>query len=51
MTAVYGYPVTFCVTVIIDREALAKQGDNAVGSVCLSVRMFVRALTAEPFDL
>ncbi len=33
---------------IIDRVALAKQGDNALGSVCLSVRpsvcLFVYAL-------
>ena len=29
----------------------AKQGDNVLGSARPSVRLFVRALLAEPFDL
>ncbi len=41
--------------VIIDRVALAKQGDNVLGSVrpsvCVSACLFVRALLFEPFDL
>ncbi len=45
--------------IIIDRIALAKQGDNGIGSVrpsvrpsvCVCVCVFVRALPAEPFDL
>ncbi len=44
---------------VIDHVALAKQGDNVLGSVRTSVRPSVRppvrppvcALTAEPFDL
>ncbi len=34
-----------------DLLSAAKQGDNGLGSVCLSVRLFVCPLTAEPFDL
>ncbi len=41
--------------ICIDCIALAKQGDNALGtirpSVSLSADMFVQALPAEPFDL
>ena len=37
--------------IFIDRVALAKQGDNRIGSVRPSVCVFVDALTAEPFDL
>ncbi len=45
--------------IFIDREALAKQGDNRIGTVRPSVRpfvglsvgMFVRALLFKPFDL
>ncbi len=37
--------------VIIDCKALAKQGDNALGSGSLSVCPSVSTLTAEPFDL
>ena len=35
--------------VLIDRIALAKQGDNAFGNVCLSIRMSLCALLLEPF--
>ncbi len=39
---------------IIDPVALAKQGDNRIGSirpfVCVSVGVFVRALLFKPFD-
>ena len=34
--------------VIIDREALAKQGDNALGSVRPSVRLFVCLSVCNP---
>ncbi len=36
---------------VIDRVALAKQGDYGIGSVRPSVRLSFRALLAEPFDL
>ena len=36
---------------IIDRGALAKQGDNAFGSVRPCVCLLVSALMTEPFDL
>ncbi len=45
------------VSLIIDREALSKQGDNRFGSVCghpficSSVCVFVCAFLAQPFDL
>ncbi len=43
----------FCLCFVIDSVALAKQGDNRIGSVPLSVRPSVcpsvNALTAEPF--
>ncbi len=39
------------VAIFIDRVALAKQGDNVLGSVRPSVCQFVCALLSEPFDL
>ncbi len=38
---VTGHPRMSCWTIIIDRVALAKQGDNAFGSIRLSVNLFV----------
>ena len=37
--------------IIIISIALAKQGDNGIGSVCLSVSPLVCTLLLEPFDL
>ncbi len=37
--------------IIINHVALAKQGDNGIGSVCPYVRLFAFALRLEPFDL
>ncbi len=61
-TTTHTHPFVNMITakdIFIDREALAKQGDNALGSVrpsvCPSVRLsvcpFVCALLFEPFEL
>ncbi len=37
--------------IVIDRVALAEQGDNALGSICPCVCPSACTLTAKPFDL
>ena len=56
ISLVYTSATCHCISVgeecrAIDRVALAKQGDNGLGSVRPSLCLFVRALLFEPFDL
>ena len=49
--AVNGLSIVYWEGIIIELHSLGKQGDNAFGSVRLSVGLFVCILLAEPFDL